>query len=267
MKDPAAAKAPGASSMVSLPQIAYSYSYAFRLPSSSLSLVQETHLTLCDQLGPARCRVEKMERSASQGNYTGATLTLQVAAPIARAFGDRLVAAATGNGAETIERGITGEDLSKQIVDTDARIRTKEALINRLTELLRTRSGNIEQAVQAERAVNDAQEELERARAEITEMRGRVAMSAIEIQYQSSARLGGGFTEPLRDSFGMIGFLFAQSLSLLITAIAALLPWALVAGAGWWIWKRAVPRLRRGRLPRNEDSDPVQSEIDGSGAA
>jgi hypothetical protein len=261
---PPATSAPGAGGgqadagtavQVAMPKIAYTYRYTFRLSSDAVASIQEKHLALCQSLGPARCRVVDMRRSASSGDYVEGTLKLQVAAPVAREFGERLVSAATKDGAETIDRSISGEDLSKQIVDTAARIRTKEALVERLTTLLDTRSGNIAQAVEAERAINSAQEELEQARAWLAEMRGRVSMSTFEIGYTSGAPLAGGVSDPLRDAFGGVGDLFGRSLALIITLIAALLPWALLGLLIWWAG--GLVRRKMTRADADDADDPV----------
>ena len=74
-----------ASAPAAAPQIAYTYTYGFRLPTDGIARVQESHLKLCDQLGQARCRVVQMTRSANQGEAAGAILKLQVSAPVARA--------------------------------------------------------------------------------------------------------------------------------------------------------------------------------------
>lgn len=246
----AASGAAPASNAVALPQIAYSYRYRFRLATDAVPRAQDAHVRMCDQLGPARCRVVEMARSAADGDYVHGSLKLQVAAPIARAFGGRLVAAVAGEGGETVDRGITGEDLSKQIVDTAARIRIKEALVDRLTVLLQTRSGNIAQAVEAERAVNAAQEELEQARAWLTEMRGRVAMSNFEIGYASGAPLAGG---RIGSAFDEVGELFGTSVALIVRLVAALAPWALLAGLAWWAGR--VIRRRRARPDQDSAAD------------
>ena len=228
------AMAPGANTeavKTSAVQIAYTYSYRFRLPSDVVTSTQERHVDLCESLGPSRCRIADLKRSASSGDYSGGSLKLMVAAPFARSFGQQLVSAATEAGGETVDRAIDAEDLARQIVDVDARIRTKEALVARLTKLLETRSGNIAQAVEAERAINAAQEELEQARAQIAVMRGRVAMSTFEIGYESAAPLAGGFTEPLRESFASVGSLFGRSLGAIVYFLAVLLPWLMAGGA------------------------------------
>jgi hypothetical protein len=258
-EEAAAPRQAGAEIPAQVPQIAYTYSFGFRLPSDKVSATQEAHLKLCERQGPSRCRVVTMERSASSGNFVSGRLELQVAAPLASAFGDRLVASAASAGADTVDRGITTEELSKQIVDADARIRTKQALVDRLTALLATRSGDIAQAVEAERAINAAQEELERARAWVAEMRGRVAMSKIEISYESESRLAGGFTEPLRKSLSAMGGLVGSSLALIVTIVAVLLPWLVLAGGLFLLWRWLRPRWRwprRDTAPAAEETLP-----------
>lgn len=243
-EEPAASGSPVARAA---PQIAYSYTYAFRVPGDRLAAVQERHLELCHQLGPQRCSLGQMRRDASSGDYVQATLTLQVAAPIARQFGQRLVATAAEAGADTVDQGVSGEDLSKQIVDAEARIRTREVLVRRLTQILETRSGNIQQAVEAERAVTQAQEELEAARAWLAEMRGRVAMSTFTISYNSGAPLAGGLSEPVRGAAAEVGGIVGKSLAAMIILLGTLLPWALLALLVWVAVRTARRRFRRGR--------------------
>lgn len=253
-ESPAAEAAPaqqgGAPVEVALPQIAYTYSYTFRLKSDAVTNIQERHAKMCEALGPARCRVVDLKRSAGSGDYVTGSLKLQVAAPIAGRFGEELVASAAAAEGETIDRGIAAEDLSKQIIDTSARIKTKEILVERLTKLLETRSGNIAQAVEAERAINGAQEELEQGRAWLTEMRGRVAMSTFEIGYQSGAPLGGGFNDPVREAFAGVGEMTGRSLAIAITLVAAILPWALLLALILWLYRRF--RRRRDAEPEAE---------------
>lgn len=241
---------------ISLPRIAYTYGYTFRLSSATVPQVQERHLELCRRLGPDRCRIVNLERSAASGDYLTASTTMQVAAPIAREFGDRLAATAAEAGGEAVERSIAGEDLSRQMIDAEARIRTREALIRRLTTLLETRSGNIQQAVEAERAINTAQEELDAARGWLAEMRTRVDMSTFDIRYTSGAPLGGGVGDPLRHALSDVGSLAARSLAALILLVGVVLPWAL-AGLAVFYTVRRVRRRGAPERPADEGEPPV----------
>jgi hypothetical protein len=129
-----------------------------------------------------------MQRVGPSDGDSGASLKLQVAASLAEGFGRNLDAIAGEGGGETVDRSIAAEDLSRQMIDSAARIRTREVLIQRLTGLLQTRSGNIAQAVEAERAINTAQEELEAARASLADMNGRVGCRRLRSPISRAAR-------------------------------------------------------------------------------
>jgi hypothetical protein len=235
------------------PQIAYEYSYSFRLPADALAKVQAKHEALCDSLGPTRCRVIDMKRSAGEGDYASGSLELAVASNIARAFGARLSEAADADGATLADSAITAEDLSKQIVDTEARLRQRTLLATRLTELLATRKGTVAELVEAERGVAQVQEEIDQARSWLVQMRGRVAMSKLSVSYSSASPAGGGFAEPIRTSIGQAGAILGYSFATLITAVVALGPWLALIWLGWWLWRR---RRRRIEAAYEEDGAP-----------
>lgn len=239
----------GAPTRASAPQIAYSYRHGYRLDPGGIPAAQRRHTAMCDALGPTRCRIASLTRDTGDGRFVTAGLSLFVDARIARPFGDRLDAAVTGAGGEVSSRGIEAEDLSKQIVDTAARVRGKQALSDRLLLLLQNRTGKVGELVEAERAYASAQEELDAARSMLAEMRGRIAMSKVDIEYSSTAPVGGGAWLPVRDSLAEGGQLLGWSIAALIRFALILLPWALLVAVlvaigrrrGWkpnWRWPR-----------------------------
>jgi uncharacterized membrane protein YidH (DUF202 family) len=238
--------APAGAITQTAPRIAYTYGYRFRLPSAAVAQLQERHLGLCRRLGDLRCRVVSMQRGEQSGgageNAASASLALEVAAPLAARFGAALTQSAGEAGGETIDRNIAAEDLSRQMVDTEARIRTRETLIRRLSGLLETRSGNIEQAVQAERAINQAQEELDSARTWLAEMRGRVAMSKFEIGYDAIGAAVAPARNPVAAALSNVGEVTMQSVAVLVLIAGLLAPWAAI---GLLVWL-AIRRHRRG---------------------
>jgi hypothetical protein len=235
------AKKPDGNLKVSIPQIAYIYHYAFDLPADAVAATIDRHIALCDRLGPGRCHVLGMERR-TEGKSAAASLKLAVDAGIARSFAATLSRSAVAAGGSQSDSSIEAEDLSKQIVDTEARLRAKQALAARLMELLQTRKGPVADLVAAERGVADVQEEIDAAQSWLADARGRVAMSAFELSYQTAGGLAGeGFFATLRNSIGSVGSFFAQSLGMLLLLVATLLPWAVVIGLavlGWRFLRR-----------------------------
>jgi hypothetical protein len=246
-----------------LPRVAYVYSYRFRLGAEGIAPLQERHLRLCRELGPTQCRVVSMQRGESRDAppvapdrgtqpppepHAAAALELQVAAPLADRFGERLAASTGEAHGETVDRSISGEDVSREMVDTEARMRTRETLIRRLSTLLETRSGNIQQAVEAERAINQAQEELDAARAWLAETRGRVAMSSVRILYEAGGASTPAPRNPVAASWDRIGAMAVQSLATLLLFAGVLAPWAAILAGLFFLarWHR-----RRFGPPRN----------------
>ena len=177
-----------------------------------------------------------------------------MAAPLAERFGRSLTTVARAAGGETTSRRIGAEDHSRQIVDIEARIRTRETLIRRLSTLLETRSGNIQQAVEAERAINQAQEELDAARAWLAEMRGRVVMSRIAIAYEAApaATTEEHSGDPLTASWSQVSRLTVRSLAALLLVLGLTLPWAAVGYAFWWVARWHRRRQERSAVPALE---------------
>jgi Domain of unknown function (DUF4349) len=238
-----------------VPQIAYEYSYGYRLGLREIGAVQQKHVALCDALGVARCRIVSLQRESSDGEFSQASLSLQVDSKIARAFGAKLDKAVSDSGGEISNHGITAEDLSKQIVDTEARIKAKQALADRLMQLLSNRSGKVGELVEAERAFSEAQEELDAARSWMATIEQRVSMSKVDISYQSSAPSGNGFWRPVRDSFASAGQTFGSSIGAAITFVLVAAPWFVILIGLLWLFRK-LGWLSRFRWPWRKSRAP-----------
>jgi len=229
---------------VTLPQIAYDYKYSFRLPADRVASTQQTHIAACDKLGLARCQLVSSE--SSSGNGSAASLKLRVASDVARRFNATLVDSVAKAGGRAVDQSISAEDVSKEISDTSARIRQRELLVQRLTQILQSRTGKVSELVEAERSVAAAQEELDQAKAWLTQLQGRVAMSDVEIDY-AAAVAGTPDQGPLGETVGQSWGFFTSALYAILRLVIFLTPWAVV-GIGIFLAARAA-RRRWARAP------------------
>ena len=227
------------------PQIAYTYSYAFRVPADSIASVQERHADMCLKLGTNTCRIVSMDRDGGEGDYASGTLQIAVSADRARAFGQSLAEAIEGEGGEQVGASISGEDLSKQIVDTEARLRARRVLRDRLMEVLETRRGSVAELVEAERSVAQVNQEIDQAQSWLAEMRQRVALSVMTIDYRSGTPTEGGFADPIRKAIGGFGTIIGVMIGILITVFAVAIPLIVVGGMGWAGWRFYKRHWRR----------------------
>jgi len=223
---------------VSTPKIAYVYNYGYELPGDAISDLQKKHADLCEAQGPFSCRIIAMSHSGDEGEYANGRLQLAVAAAKARSFGEKLGATSSDAGGEQVSTTIQGEDLSKQLVDTEARLRARTVLRDRLLEVLRTRRGSVAELVEAERSVARVNEEIDQANSWLQEMRTRVAFSRVDVDYRSTTATGGSFIEPIQSAFASVGTILGSVLAGMIMLIAGLLPLGMFGYAIYWLRKR-----------------------------
>lgn len=216
---PAAAEIP-----VSMPKLAYAYDYLFALPGEDLRKLQRQHASSCEQQGPQTCQIAGMTTSGEiDENMTG-QLDLLVATAHARAFGALLEDEAESAGAEQRTANIATEEVSRQLVDTEARLASRIELRDRLREVLRTRRGTVEELIEAERGVAAVNEEIDQTRAWLAETQGRVAMSRMTVRYESVGPVGGSFLAPVEAAAGSVGAILGWLLAAMIIAGAVVLP-------------------------------------------
>lgn len=209
---------------LSVPKIAYVYNYGFSLPGENIAKLQQEHADLCEQQGPYTCRILAMDHYGDEGEYARGTLQLAVAANKARTFGAQLTPEAEMLDGEQASHSIEGEDLSKQIVDTEARLRARTVLRDRLLEVLRTRKGSVAELVEAERSVAQVNQEIDQARSWVEEMKTRVAYTRMNITYETGTAPTGDFLSPIQGALGSLGSILGWVIATLIVLGAAALP-------------------------------------------
>jgi len=226
-------------------QIAYSYSYGYRVDSARIGDLQQGHAALCEKMGPQRCRVLGLSRAGSDDDGYG-ELHMRVAADEARGFGTALDKAAEAVGGEQASFGLNGEDLTEIIVDTEAHLASRRLLRDRLMDVLRTRQGSVGDLIEAERAVAEANEEIDTAASQLANLRGRVRMSAVAIEY--GPHIAGdtlGFVRPIGAALGSVGTTLGVTIAVIIYVVVALVPVTALLLLLRWMWRRSGLRLRR----------------------
>ena len=209
---------------VNLPKMAYVYDYGFRLPGQDIAALQQKHADACEAMGPHSCQIVAMSHSGEDGDYVTGRLELAVVSKEARGFGTKLGGMAQDAGGEQVVANITGEDLSKSIVDTEARLASRIVLRDRLLEVLKTRRGTVAELVEAERSVARVNEEIDQARSWLAEMRGRVAFSRVNIDYESGSPTSGSFADPIRGAWNSLGAIFGNLIAFLLVLGALAMP-------------------------------------------
>ena len=193
--------------------------------------------------------VEKLDAKAQTGNARELTAALRI--PTKQLDGFLADVRKLGHVEEETR---SNEEVSDQYVDLQARLKSARATEQRLIELLGTRTGKLQDVLEAER-------ELARIRGEIESMQGqsallvhRVNYATVQVDLNEEYRqvLGSGaistgtkirnaavegFTNLEEGAVALVVFLFAVGPSLLFWLAILLIP-------GWFVWKRFRVRAR-----------------------
>lgn len=227
---------------VSLPQLAYIYDYRWRMPAEEIGALQRRHANLCEQQGPASCQILGMTKTGEESGEVSGVLEMAVASRQARAFGALLEDEAVDAGAEQVAAEITSEELSKQLVDTEARLRSRVELRDRLQDVLRNRKGKVEELIEAERSVAAVNEEIDQARSWLKEMEGRVAYSRVTVHYESGTPVTRDFLGPVTGAVGSLGSIFGYLVAFLILIGSVALPLGGIVWVARWLNRLGKPQ-------------------------
>lgn len=237
--------------------LAYTYNAGLTLPFEHVRATMAAHEKVCVDAGPAVCQVLESSVEQPLGDVVNGVLHLRARPDFATDFAATL----EGDAAKLkgrIEQSRTSEDLTRQIIDTEASLRAKTTLRDRLQALLRDRPGRLSDLLETEQALANVQQEIDSAQSYLAEMRQRVATSKIVISYGTlPTGVGGGAFDPLGEAFTGFFRVSAYNLAAIITAIAALLPWFAIGGPlVWFGWRLLKSRLPRAQKPPTSQGEP-----------
>lgn len=224
-------------------QIAYSYGFGFRISSDKIAELQRAHTAVCQAMGP-KCRILRTSQSSSDWDGFG-EVKLEVAAAEAGSFEKPLAEPARRLGGELVSSVRDGEDLSENIVDSEAKLQSRLLLREKLTGILRNNKGAVADLIAAEKAVADVNEEIDATRSKLEKYRNRIQYSSVNIEYQpefGQSQLG--FSRPVMTALRSIGTTLGTTTALLIYAITALIPITLLILALRWVLHRFGLRIR-----------------------
>ncbi|QYE34997.1 DUF4349 domain-containing protein [Polymorphobacter sp. PAMC 29334] len=229
--------------------IAYSYNLGFELPARRIDGVQRAHRNACEALGPSRCQLINASRSGGDGDAAEAHLDLRIVPNEVKSFEARLAATTGDAGGTMLANTVTGEDITRELIDADAALKAKRTLRDRLQTLLEHREGRLSDLLAVEKALSETQQQLDTATAELSELQQRVSFSKLSIDYRSTQPLG-STARPLATAVSEAGQTISTSLALLLTVVVAVVPWLVPAGLLLWL----AGKLRARRDARRKGS-------------
>lgn len=204
-----------------------------------------------DKLDPAIIKVRQLatqlggyvaNSSISGGRDQVRSATLELKIPAARY--DQAIGGLNGIGrVEAVNTNV--EDVGEEFVDITARVTNAKRLEERLTNLLATRTGKLEDVLAVERELARVREEIERYEGRIRFLKTRAAVSTLSVTVHEPAPLLGQTPgdNPILGAIkqawrNLVGFL-----AWFIASLGVVIPVGVLLVAGWYVYRR----VRKGK--------------------
>ncbi|MBC7769174.1 MAG: DUF4349 domain-containing protein [Phycisphaerales bacterium] len=243
--------------------LAYSYGLQLEVPSQRLAGVVDAHVQACQAAGPRLCQLTGSNKGGDPDAQMHGWVYLRGEPAWLRTFMSGMETQVDQAGGRILEQNVNTEDLTRQIVDTEARLRALTALRDRLQQLLRSRPGRLADLLEVERELARVQGEMDAIESNLTVMRTRVAMSELTINYRSSPRpIGSNTFEPLSRAFADFLGVIVAGFAAIIYLIAGLIPVAIIVVPLIWLllrWRRQRGGYFFKRKPPAETIPPSTS--------
>lgn len=142
-------------------------------------------------------------------------------------------------------RSSQSEDVTDTYVDTKARITTMQAGVDSIRALL-DKAKDLGQVISLERELTDRQADLDALKARLTALDRRTTMSDITVSLWTPAATvltpgeGNAFVSSIKTAWGA----FLSSVAVIVTGLAVLAPWILIALPLAFLFRRVLRRRR-----------------------
>ena len=210
-----------------------------------------------DSLEPAVARVRQLaERTGGfvanttiqTGERQARQATLQLRIPAARF--DAALQGLEPLG-EVEEVNVSAEDVGEEFVDVSARLANARRLEERLLEILRTRTGKLEDVLAVERELARVREEIERFEGRLRYLRTRAAVSTLTVNLHEPFPVVGEYPgeNPIARAFRQSWRNFVGFMAAFIASLGILVPLGILVLAAWLVFRAVRDRTRRRRPP------------------
>jgi hypothetical protein len=242
---PPAMVAPGGIGVTAAPGVAFSYHYAFRLPSARIAAAQEAHAQACEKLGIARCRITGMRYRLLGENNVEAMLAFKLDPAIARDFGKKGIGVVEAAEGTLVDAEITGTDAGAAISRLNTqRTRASEELKRIDAELAKPKLSE-EERVELQRQRAEIAQRIEATKDSTAEQQESLADTPMVFDYGSGKAVRGfDASSPLTSAADTAIGSVQVTIAVILGLLAFFGPPGIVVLLGWLAWRRFRPRKR-----------------------
>lgn len=208
------------------PLMAYTYTWNYAVPTGAMEALQASHKKLCEDAGPASCYVTNSSLDAiGQEEGASGVLSMRATEPWVRAFEKGVNDGLKPFGAHVYSTNRGAEELTAQIVDNEARLRSMTAHRDALQKMVEDKPGRLSDLLEIQQALAQAQGDIDSRQSLLAALKLRVSMSVITFYYKAEyAPAAQSIWRPVTDALGDFAPAFARTLGAIIEFVAAVLP-------------------------------------------
>lgn len=229
--------------------IAYSYDFQMEFASAAVEPAMQAHRASCMAAGVTVCQVVSSSAFSRNEDHAQARLQIRATPDWLQAFLGGLESDVAQQGGAIIGSTMSSTDLSRPILDAEARLSAQRALRDRLTALLEREDADLADLVALERELARVQGGIESIESNLRNLRGRVTMSTADLGYSSRVTVtGGGAINPVTAALRDVVRNFSRALGSVITFVALAAPWLILILPAVWLlgrWRRRVTARKR----------------------
>ncbi len=215
-----------------MPLMSYSYAWNFSVPTSGMESLLNAHKKLCEEAGPANCYVTNTYLNGiGQEEGANGSLSMRASEAWVRKFEVGVNQGLKPFGASVYSTNRTAEELTAQIVDNAARLKSMIGHRDALQAMIDKKPGKLADLLEIEQALAQAQGDIDSRQSLLAALKLRVSMSVLTFSYQAEfAPASQSIWRPVTDAFADFAPAFARTIGGIMRFVAAMLP-VLVFGA------------------------------------
>jgi hypothetical protein len=161
-------------------------------------------------------------------------------------------------GSRVIQEKITGQDVTEEFIDLEARIRTQKALESQFLEIMK-QAYKVADALEVQRQIADVRTEIEKLEGRKRFLENRASLSTITVDLQSPTAIAvntSGFGRNIREAVADSVDVASAIVLFLIRFVIVMIPiLILIILPGWFLARFALRRTRKMQLARERSSD------------
>lgn len=226
----------GASQDSASRHFAYQHSILIDTEERKVTAIHEAGIAACREASIDLCTV--LESHISTGRAPSASLTFR-----AKQSGIPKLIAALGKLAEITDRSTSAEDLAGPIDDAARKLAMLNDYRTKLEALRERASSDVDALIKVNRELAQVQSELEATTGKHAHLMQRVETEILNVSIRST--LNQSFWRPIALALSDFGTNLSQGMSIAVTGVAYLIPWAFVLGLTTWVVRKLWRRRKR----------------------